>query len=104
MDDDCERAMYRAYHVLLAFIDFGIKSIGEYTWFNQQYHYNCLWIDPEDVRKQLQNNKKAVNECINCTRTIEIHYQNEENSKPAVLARVNFQYNSGVSADVLTLT
>ncbi len=28
MDDDCERAMYRAYHVLLALIDFGESSFS----------------------------------------------------------------------------
>ena len=103
MDDDCERAMFRAYHVLLALIDFGnssFKSISEYM---VQPTYNIITTTyeySEDVKKY---SKEAVNECINYTKTIEIHYQNEENSKP-VLTRVNFQYNSAVSTNVLTLT
>ncbi|XP_019849736.1 PREDICTED: inositol 1,4,5-trisphosphate receptor type 1-like isoform X1 [Amphimedon queenslandica] len=73
MNDDCERGMFRSYHILVSLM--GSKAI-------------------EKIRKdKLQDDiKGAYEKCHENTRTIEIHFKDEETSE-TTLARVHFPHN-----------
>ena len=99
MDDDCDRGMYRAYHMLLALIDYEQSPFSSTSMFYKQTNY--LWLNSlnyfvtEDIKRNAQC-KEAIHECESHTKTIEIQYKQEENSSKTVLTRVNFPYSSQV--------
>ena len=49
----------------------------------------------ESLKKKAKKNKEALNDCIEHTRSIEIHYQ-EEGCKP-LLSKVHFPFDDPVS-------
>lgn len=106
MDDDAERGLFRAYHILVSLSDkpsIGIYSVTHlYTSLTHVHMHTHINVHTESLshygdKDKAEDNKELLKRCAEQSYTIEIHYQDPDESVKPILSKIRFRYDPEVS-------